>query len=42
VVLVSTHALPLHIFEERYKQMIEEAARPQVGICVVLAGEKGM
>jgi Lon protease-like protein len=34
--------LPLHIFEERYKQMIGEVMRGKSEFGVVLAGEKGI
>ena len=40
VVLFPRTALPLHIFEERYKQMIGNA-RGKSEFGVVLAGEKG-
>src|SRR6202050_561461 len=42
VVLFPRTALPLHIFEERYKQMIEEVLRVKSEFGVVLAGEKGI
>src|SRR5882724_12040380 len=42
VVLFPRTALPLHIFEERYKQMIEEVLRGKSEFGVVLAGEKGI
>ncbi len=42
VVLFPRTALPLHIFEERYKQMIEDALRGKTEFGVVLAGEKGI
>ena len=34
--------LPLHIFEERYKEMIGEAIRDKTEFGVVQAGEKGI
>src|SRR5271170_7146722 len=42
VVLFPRAALPLHIFEERYKQMIEDVLRGKSEFGVVLAGEKGI
>ena len=42
VVLFPRTALPLHIFEERYKQMIGEVLRGKTEFGVVLAGEKGI
>lgn len=42
VVLFPRTALPLHIFEERYKQMIEEVLRGKSEFGVVLSGEKGI
>lgn len=42
VVLFPRTALPLHIFEERYKQMIGEVMRGNSEFGVVLAGEKGI
>src|SRR5208282_1063431 len=42
VVLFPRTALPLHIFEERYKQMIAEVQRGKPEFGVVLAGEKGI
>ena len=42
VVLFPRTALPLHIFEERYKQMIGEALRGKTEFGVVQAGEKGV
>jgi len=42
VVLFPRTALPLHIFEERYKQMIGEVLRGKSEFGVVLAGEKGI
>src|SRR3984885_8609682 len=42
IVLFSRDALPLHIFEERYKQMIAEVQRGHTEFGVVLAGEKGI
>jgi ATP-dependent Lon protease len=42
VVLLPRTPLPLHIFEERYKQMIAEALRGKTEFGVVQAGEKGI
>ncbi|MBZ5608556.1 MAG: LON peptidase substrate-binding domain-containing protein [Acidobacteriia bacterium] len=42
VVLFPRTALPLHIFEERYKQMIGEVLRGKSEFGVVQAGEKGI
>jgi len=42
VVLFPKTALPLHIFEERYKQMIADVQRVHSEFGVVLAGEKGI
>jgi Lon protease-like protein len=42
MVLFPRTALPLHIFEERYKQMIEDVLRGRSEFGVVLAGEKGI
>jgi Lon protease-like protein len=42
VVLFPRTALPLHIFEERYKQMIGEVLRGKAEFGVVQAGEKGI
>ncbi len=42
VVLFPRTALPLHIFEERYKQMIGDVLRGKSEFGVVLAGEKGI
>ena len=42
VVLLPGGELPLHIFEERYKEMIHEVLRERVEFGVVLAGEKGI
>jgi len=42
VVLFPRTSLPLHIFEERYKQMIGEVMRGKSEFGVVLAGEKGI
>lgn len=42
VVLFPKTALPLHIFEERYKQMIADVQRSRSEFGVVLAGEKGI
>jgi Lon protease-like protein len=42
VVLFPRTTLPLHIFEERYKQMIADVSRANSEFGVVLAGEKGI
>ncbi len=42
VVLFPRTSLPLHIFEERYKQMIADVQRSKPEFGVVLAGEKGI
>jgi Lon protease-like protein len=42
VVLFPRTPLPLHIFEERYKQMIADVSRARSEFGVVLAGEKGI
>ncbi|MFN3322333.1 MAG: LON peptidase substrate-binding domain-containing protein [Bryobacteraceae bacterium] len=42
VVLFPRTSLPLHIFEERYKSMIEAAIRERSEFGVVLAAEKGI
>jgi len=42
VVLLPDAELPLHIFEERYKEMIAEALRDKTEFGVVLANEKGI
>ena len=42
VVLFPGAELPLHIFEERYKEMIAEAIRDHIEFGVVLANEKGI
>ena len=42
VVLFPRTALPLHIFEERYKEMIGDVLRGHTEFGVVLAGEKGI
>lgn len=42
VVLFPRTPLPLHIFEERYKEMIGEALENNTEFGVVLAGEKGI
>jgi ATP-dependent Lon protease len=42
VVLFPRTPLPLHIFEERYKQMIADVSRAHSEFGVVLAGEKGI
>jgi Lon protease-like protein len=42
VVLLPGAELPLHIFEDRYKEMIGEALRDRTEFGVVLASEKGI
>lgn len=42
LVLFPRTPLPLHIFEDRYKEMIGEARRSKTEFGVVLAGEKGI
>ncbi|MBV9769277.1 MAG: LON peptidase substrate-binding domain-containing protein [Bryobacterales bacterium] len=42
LVLFPRTALPLHIFEERYKQMIADVQRGHTEFGIVLAGEKGI
>jgi Lon protease-like protein len=42
VVLFPRTPLPLHIFEERYKEMVGEALENKSEFGVVLAGEKGI
>lgn len=42
VVLFPKTALPLHIFEERYKQMIADVQKAHSEFGIVLAGEKGI
>ncbi|MCU1338983.1 MAG: peptidase lon domain protein [Bryobacterales bacterium] len=42
VVLLPGSQLPLHIFEDRYKEMIGEVLREEVEFGVVLASEKGI
>jgi ATP-dependent Lon protease len=42
VVLLPGGELPLHIFEERYKEMIEEVLKDRLEFGVVLASEKGI
>src|SRR4051812_35174839 len=42
VVLLPEGELPLHIFEERYKEMIQEVIRDHIEFGVVLANEKGI
>jgi Lon protease-like protein len=42
VVLFPRTPLPLHIFEDRYKEMIGEAIEANTEFGVVLAGEKGI
>jgi Lon protease-like protein len=42
VVLLPGAQLPLHIFEERYKEMIAEVLRDKIEFGVVLANEKGI
>jgi Lon protease-like protein len=41
-VLLPSNILPLHIFEERYKEMIGDAIRDRTEFGVVQAGEKGI
>jgi Lon protease-like protein len=41
-VLLPANALPLHIFEDRYKEMIGEVIRDKTEFGVVQAGEKGI
>jgi len=42
VVLLPGTELPLHIFEDRYKEMIGEVIRERIEFGVVLANEKGI
>ena len=42
VVLLPGAQLPLHIFEDRYKEMISEVLRDRLEFGVVLAGESGI
>ena len=42
VVLLPGSLLPLHIFEDRYKEMIGEVLRDKIEFGVVLASEKGI
>src|ERR1700730_13359697 len=42
VVLLPESQLPLHIFEDRYKEMIGEVLRDKLEFGVVLASEKGI
>src|ERR1700676_326527 len=42
VVLLPEAELPLHIFEDRYKEMIAEVRRDKIEFGVVLANEKGI
>jgi Lon protease-like protein len=42
VVLLPGGELPLHIFEDRYKEMMREVIRDHLEFGVVLAGEKGI
>src|ERR1700675_741365 len=42
VVLFPRTPLPLHIFEERYKEMIRDVLDSHAEFGVVLAGEKGI
>jgi Lon protease-like protein len=42
VVLLPEAELPLHIFEDRYKEMIAEVLRDKIEFGVVLANEKGI
>lgn len=42
VVLLPDSELPLHIFEDRYKEMIAEVLRDEIEFGVVLANERGI
>src|SRR5712691_6477769 len=42
VVLLPGAPLPLHIFEDRYKEMMTEVIRDRLELGVVLASEKGI
>ena len=42
VVLLPEAELPLHIFEDRYKEMIAEVLRDKIEFGVVLASDKGI
>jgi Lon protease-like protein len=42
VVLLPDSELPLHIFEDRYKEMIAEVLRDKIEFGVVLANERGI
>ncbi len=42
VVLLPGAELPLHIFEDRYKEMIAEVIRDRIEFGVILANEKGI
>lgn len=42
VVLLPGAQLPLHIFEDRYKEMIGEVIRDRIEFGVILAGDKGI
>src|ERR1700684_1905151 len=42
VVLLPGTELPLHIFEDRYKEMIAEVIRDRLEFGVILASEKGI
>ncbi len=42
VVLLPGAELPLHIFEDRYKEMIAEVIRDRLEFGVILANEKGI
>jgi Lon protease-like protein len=42
VVLLPGAELPLHIFEDRYKEMIAEVIRDRIEFGVILASEKGI
>ena len=42
VVLLPDAELPLHIFEDRYKEMIAEVLRDKIEFGVVLANERGI
>ena len=42
VVLLPETELPLHIFEDRYKEMIQEVLRDKIEFGVVMASDKGI
>jgi len=42
VVLLPGSQLPLHIFEERYKEMIGEVLRDKLEFGVILASSRGI